>query len=532
MHEVPLHRARRPQKHHFKPNMEPPSNLDGRVPPDPPDSHPSSSPGLLATPIAGGLNAKPTHGDSNPDTTPTLQQGPPPPLPTPGTGNGHEPPGDGGGNDTPISPTPGSGNTDIPNPNTSSDAPTPTPTPDPPDPNLQNPPPPPPQSDEGSQNSPVHLPEPKSQNPNPGDPSRGSGGPGKAVSTTTSSAKTKDTRVPYPGNGAPNSTGGGGDGPSNGGGDGSSAGANPSGGRDFGPGMIAAIAIGAALALGLLVYFLRKRAEKRRTAQHTPRLSSGENGRRDTFRSSFGDLRASTFDYHSDHSHENPNSNRYSGPFSDTMAVSLPAPQMTNVAYTDIAPPAIVVHSTGKSSGSSKFSIRSAGSGGTDSSDGQWLQIYPGEQHRDDGRLSPTDQRHPPSHARPFTPPESWSFSKPPGLRAESLAYSDESDAFSSPNPFADPDSQLSPTGFSSVEVVTRTFESRVVDDLAAEIGDEVSVLRVFDDGWARVKVLRRSGGPVRGLEGLIPIDCLRPKENGGPLFVDANPQRTRQVNV
>ena len=84
--------------------------------------------------------------------------------------------------------------------------------------------------------------------------------------------------------------------------------------------------------------------------------------------------------------------------------------------------------------------------------------------------------------------------------------------------------------------MVLGTFEPEAADELAVEIGDEVSVLGLFDDGWAKVKVLRRNGRAksVQGLEGLIPIDCLRPERKSGPLLVDANEslQYNRQASA
>ncbi|KAF9646691.1 hypothetical protein BDM02DRAFT_3099400 [Thelephora ganbajun] len=164
----------------------------------------------------------------------------------------------------------------------------------------------------------------------------------------------------------------------------------------------------------------------------------------------------------------------------------------------------------------------------TDGSDGQWLEIRTDVGYNDGGGgLSPTSQFCPasPISVRPFTPTESWSFPKPPTSRGEPITHSGEDKGFVNPDPFVDPVSQPSPAGFSQVETVTRTFEPEAEDQLVVEIGDEVSVLMVFDDGWGKVKVLRRNGSTksVQGLEGLIPIDCLRPKGDENPLFVDVS---------
>ena len=356
--------------------------------------------------------------------------------------------------------------------------------------------------------------------------------------TTISGVRTEVTRKPYPTNG------GSGNGPSNGdgngsidGGGGGSGGTSKRGGLNHG--IIAAIVICALVALGILVFFLRKRVRMRRAARHTRWQLVGENARRDTFRSSFGDLRASIFGFDSEIGHDNAASGkRYSGPFSDSMAVPLPsptspnpsAPQMTQITNTEITPPAIAVHSTGKrGSRNSQFSIGSAESGESDGSGIQWVEIRPEVSRNGDGQLSPTDFCLPsPMSVRPFTPTESWSFPKPPTSRGQSMVSTFEDKGFVGFNPFADPVPQPSSstgTGLVPVEMVTRTFEPKGTDELAVEVGDEVSVLRTFDDGWGKVKVLKRSGSTksVQGLEGFIPVDCFRPKGNKDPLFTSAD---------
>ena len=356
--------------------------------------------------------------------------------------------------------------------------------------------------------------------------------------------KTEATQVSHSGPGIPNSgdnSTGDGEDPVDGGGNGSDAGAVHSRDRDLSPGIIAAIVIGTVLALAMLALFLRKRVRKRRAARHTGWLSSGEKDSRTTFRSSFGELRARTFSYHSDDS-DGSGYNRYSRPLSDTMTVASlspapaasRAPWMTEVIH--IVPPALAVHSNGRrSSRNSAFSIGTAESDGADGGEGQ-LAIRTNMQYSDNGELSLTDQPYLPSpiSVRPFSPSESWSFPKPPISRPESLASISQSKGFPSPDPFADPVPQLPPLGFSLVETVTRTFEPEAADELVIEIGDEVSVLIVFDDGWGKVKLLRRKGNAegVQGMEGLIPIGCLRPEWNKSPVFVDANLQYLRRVNA
>ena len=339
--------------------------------------------------------------------------------------------------------------------------------------------------------------------------------------------KTEVTQLPYFVNGSS------GNGSTSGGGNRSGSGGNSSGERSLNPGIIAAIVISAVLASAMVLFFLRKRVKKRRAAQQMRWLSGGEKGSRTTLRSSFGDLRASTFGDHSDGGCDGSNTKRHSGPFSDRMTVPPPTPastdsparQMTQVARPEIIPPATAVHSTGRRNNrNSEFSIGSLESGGTDSGDTQWVHIHPNLRS---GNVSPTDRFYLPSpiSVRPFSPTESWSFPKPPNSRVGSSVFDRESKAFLGPDPFADPVSRPSSLGFSPVELVIRTFEPEAADELAVEIGDEVSVLRLFDDGWGKIKVLKRNGSAeaVQGLEGLIPIDCLRSKGKGNSMPVGLN---------
>lgn len=202
--------------------------------------------------------------------------------------------------------------------------------------------------------------------------------------------------------------------------------------RGTNPGIIAAIVIGAVLALTLFVFFLRKRVKKRRTNQRALWLSSGGNGSRNTLRSSFGDLRASSFGCPSEDTHD-------SSPASPT--------QMTQVAYTDITTPAAAVHSIGRrSTRNSAFSIGSAGTGETESSEDQWSRVFPDVRWSESNESNRSEQVPLPSptSVRPSTISRSWSFPKPPTSRAESLVRGDESN---SPNPFVDPVTQLPPAG-------------------------------------------------------------------------------------
>ena len=491
------------------------------IPTPTPGNNNSDTPSPQQGPPPPQQNPSPPHQDlppSNQDPPPAQQQNPPPPAPTPnpetGSGNG---PGNGedGGDNIPTPPNSGSGTTNIPNPDhgTSPNPSTPTPNPGFPDSDPTNSTP---------QNGAVNLAEPSPPNLDSGDSSEDSNSQGNVIFTTISGVRTQVTQLPHTVTGNPgNGPTGGGDGPGDGGGGGSGNGANSSGGRSLGPGIIAAIIIGIALVLALLVFFLRKRAKKRQAVQRRRWLSNGEKGPRTTFRSSFGDLRASTFGYNPEADNDNPDNTRNSGPFSDWMVVPSPTPQMIQVT-----PPAIAVHSTGRNSRNSQFSIGSSESGGTDGSEIQWVQVRPDVGINDN--ISPTSQFCLPSpiSVRPFTPTESWSFPKPPVSRDGTRAHTRESKGQLSSNPFADPVPQPSSSAVPPLaEVVRRNFEPTAEDELAVEIGDEVSVLRTFDDGWAKVKMLRRNESikSVQGLEGLIPVDCLRPKGSKSPFLVDTN---------
>lgn len=106
-----------------------------------------------------------------------------------------------------------------------------------------------------------------------------------------------------------------------------------------------------------------------------------------------------------------------------------------------------------------------------------------------------------PMSVRPFSPSEMFSFPKPPRNSVSSSAL-------------------LTPPAhvheFSESEIVRRPFVPSLDDELAVEVGDIVTLLRVFPDGWALVeKVGNDNGkGKARALEakipGLIPVDCFR----------------------
>ena len=149
-----------------------------------------------------------------------------------------------------------------------------------------------------------------------------------------------------------------------------------------------------------------------------------------------------------------------------------------------------------------------------------------------------------PFSVRPFSPSETFSFPKPPRDDTQSRAselvsgslkssmlgsafYTAEeahSPSAENENPFADfteivrPPSVATdnsvPQHFAPVEIIRRPFVPSMDDEMAVKPGDEVRVLKRFDDGWA---VAEKVGA---GMQGLIPIDCLRAIEEELPAFL------------
>lgn len=152
-----------------------------------------------------------------------------------------------------------------------------------------------------------------------------------------------------------------------------------------------------------------------------------------------------------------------------------------------------------------------------------------------------------PFSVRPFSPSETFAFPKPPHDDAQSRAASEmlsgsimsskrgsafftaEDGSPSTPvpeseNPFADfteivrPPSVSTansvPHHFSPIETIRRPFIPSMDDELSVAPGDEVRILKRFDDGWA---VAEKVGASQQGL---IPIDCLRAVEEDLPAFL------------
>ncbi|KAI0369380.1 hypothetical protein BV20DRAFT_903722, partial [Pilatotrama ljubarskyi] len=160
---------------------------------------------------------------------------------------------------------------------------------------------------------------------------------------------------------------------------------------------------------------------------------------------------------------------------------------------------------------------------------------------------------------RPFSPSETFSFPRPPQDDAHSRASgimsgsvvsgsissaafftAEDADGHSPPspvapvssaaaaeNPFLDfteirpPSASASlesanstPLHFAPVETIMRPFAPTMADEMGVSPGQEVRIVRRFDDGWAFAEDVES------GRQGLIPIDCLRPVEEDLPAFL------------
>lgn len=139
---------------------------------------------------------------------------------------------------------------------------------------------------------------------------------------------------------------------------------------------------------------------------------------------------------------------------------------------------------------------------------------------------------------RPFTPSETWSFPKPPRSTSSSSVlpgrpFSDAPSIKSeSDNPFADfseaysartRDSASIITAdtetamhFAPVETVCRPFVPTLPDEVAVSPGDQIHIMKSFDDGWAFAENLGTKQ------KGLLPVDCLRSMDEPLPAFLEA----------
>ncbi|KAI0662012.1 hypothetical protein C8Q70DRAFT_1051514 [Cubamyces menziesii] len=197
-------------------------------------------------------------------------------------------------------------------------------------------------------------------------------------------------------------------------------------------------------------------------------------------------------------------------------------------------------------------SLSSSGSSRPPSQTSQYLAL-PGAAATAEG--SPFGHDFPsPFSVRPFSPSETFSFPRPPQDDATSRAsgmpsgsmicassdihsaafFTAEDHPASSPvpagaeeNPFLDfteiaaagrptsTSTESSPLEhFAAVETIRRPFVPTMDDEMAVVPGQEVRILKRFDDGWAFAETVPASR------QGLIPIDCLRPVEEDLPAFL------------
>ncbi|KAG1814961.1 hypothetical protein EV424DRAFT_1325648 [Suillus variegatus] len=80
-----------------------------------------------------------------------------------------------------------------------------------------------------------------------------------------------------------------------------------------------------------------------------------------------------------------------------------------------------------------------------------------------------------------------------------------------SPDPFADPAKP-------EFDTIHRPFAPTLDDEVSVVPGDQVLVLKVFDDGWAFVE--KQCGFLDDSERGLIPVDCLREAGQALPVFL------------
>ncbi|KAG1860139.1 hypothetical protein DFJ58DRAFT_905578 [Suillus subalutaceus] len=78
-----------------------------------------------------------------------------------------------------------------------------------------------------------------------------------------------------------------------------------------------------------------------------------------------------------------------------------------------------------------------------------------------------------------------------------------------SSDPFADP---------AEFETIRRRFTPTLDDEMSVAPGDQVLVMKVFDDGWALVE--KQCGFLDHNEKGLIPVDCLREAGQALPAFL------------
>ncbi|KAK0445694.1 hypothetical protein EV421DRAFT_284443 [Armillaria borealis] len=117
----------------------------------------------------------------------------------------------------------------------------------------------------------------------------------------------------------------------------------------------------------------------------------------------------------------------------------------------------------------------------------------------------------PPAFVFPMSPQDSSSETTP---KRDSGVLGSSYEA----NPFADPSAsshRLPTVPFLDVEIICRSFEPTLHDEISVSVGDRVRVLKVFNDGWALVEKIPVESPSGKGKQtlpqaGLVPIDCFR----------------------
>ncbi|KAG1791878.1 uncharacterized protein HD556DRAFT_1240001 [Suillus plorans] len=114
------------------------------------------------------------------------------------------------------------------------------------------------------------------------------------------------------------------------------------------------------------------------------------------------------------------------------------------------------------------------------------------------------------------SPPPIFNSDLLPSATASSFLLSPPSGSLTTipgtpPNPFADPAKP-------EFETIHRPFIPTLDDEVSVAPGDQVLVLKVFDDGWAFIE--KQCGFLDDNEKGLIPVDCLREAGQALPVFL------------
>jgi len=111
------------------------------------------------------------------------------------------------------------------------------------------------------------------------------------------------------------------------------------------------------------------------------------------------------------------------------------------------------------------------------------------------------------------SPPPIFNSDLPPSTPA--TPYLPPPPGASLPNVSLDPFADSAKLESYDLEIIRRPFTHSLADELSVSVGDEVRVMKVFDDGWALVE--------MQGISlnsGLIPVDCLREAGQALPAFL------------